>query len=65
MLRPFSHSVTCCCLLLGVVALSFYTGQTLTQQLQAMLRLFARGFELPVQLTINDTINFVKINTKT
>ena len=24
----------------------------------------SRGFKLPVNLTINDTINFVKINTK-
>ena len=27
-LRPFAHSVACCCLLLGVVAQKFETGQT-------------------------------------
>ena len=60
MLRPFAHPVTCCCVLLGVVAQRiFEIGQTLSYlQMEAAtssnvgscwpttLRPFARGFNL-------------------
>ena len=48
MVRPFAHPVSCCCMLLGVVAESLKPVKLLatckrTQQLPTMLRPFARG----------------------